>query len=70
MKKLLILVTMLLATLSVIAQSHLYKGRYTNSSDIMYIFDGKHVYKGRYTNTSDIIYTFDGIIPFCFFVIL
>lgn len=42
------------------AETHIYKGRYTNSSDILYTWDGKHLYKGRYTNSSDIIYTFDG----------
>jgi hypothetical protein len=40
--------------------THIYSGRYTNTSDIMYTWDGKHLYKGRYTNTSDILYTFDG----------
>lgn len=32
------------------ADKHIYKGRYTNSSDILYTWDGKHVYRGRYTN--------------------
>ena len=40
--------------------THIYSGRYTNSGDIMYTWDGKHMYKGRYTNSGDILYTFDG----------
>jgi hypothetical protein len=47
-----------------------YQGRYTNSGDIIYTFDGEHLYKGRYTNSSDIILTFDGRIPLCFFTII
>lgn len=42
------------------ADTHIYRGRYTNTSDILCTWDGKHIYKGRYTNTSDILYTFDG----------
>ena len=45
------------------ADTHIYKGRYTNTSDILYTFDGKHLYKGRYTNTSDILMTFDAPVP-------
>lgn len=43
--------------------THIYKGRYTNSSDILYTWDGKHLYKGRYTNSSDIVLTVDGSVP-------
>lgn len=43
-----------------VGRKHVYRGRYTNSSDILYTWDGKHIYKGRYTNSSDILYTFDG----------
>ena len=43
--------------------THIYRGRYTNTSDILYTWDGKHIYKGRYTNTSDILMTFGGLIP-------
>ena len=42
------------------ADIHIYKGRFTNTSDILYTFDGEHIYSGRYTNTSDVRYTFDG----------
>ena len=45
------------------ADTHIYRGRYTNTSDILYTWDGKHIYKGRYTNTSDILMTFGGLIP-------
>lgn len=45
------------------ADTHIYKGRYNNSSDILYTFDGKHLYRGRYTNSSDILLTFDGPVP-------
>ena len=44
----------------VMAQTHIYKGRYKNTSDILYTWDGKHLYRGRFTNTNDILYTFDG----------
>lgn len=40
--------------------THIYKGRYTNSSDILYTWDGEHLYRGRYTNSSDVLYTWDG----------
>ena len=42
------------------ADTHIYRGRYTNTSDILYTWDGKHLYSGRYSNTSDILYTWDG----------
>ena len=42
------------------ADTHIYRGRYTNTSDILTTWDGKHLYSGRYTNTSDILYTWDG----------
>ena len=45
------------------ADIHIYKGRYTNSSDILYTSDGKHLYLGRYTNSSDILMTIDGPVP-------
>ena len=48
------------ANTSIMADTHIYKGRYTNSSDILYTWDGKHIYKGRYTNSSDILFTYDG----------
>ena len=42
------------------ADTYIYRGRYTNTSDILTTWDGKHLYSGRYTNTSDILYTWDG----------
>ena len=42
------------------AQTYIYKGRFKNTSDILYTWDGKHLYKGRFTNDNDILYTFDG----------
>ena len=45
---------------SAMADIYIYKGRFTNTSDILYTWDGKHIYKGRFANTSDILYTFDG----------
>ncbi len=45
------------------ANTNIYKGRFTNTSDVLYTWDGKHLYKGRFTNTSDVILTFDGIVP-------
>mgnify|MGYP003295358700 CR=1 FL=1 len=42
------------------SDAHIYKGRYSNYSDIIYTWDGEHLYKGRYANYSDIIYTWDG----------
>ena len=44
---------------------HLYRGRFTNTSDIIYTWDGRYVYKGRFTNTSDILYTYDGDHLYC-----
>ena len=38
----------------------LYNGRFSNTSAIMYTWDGKHLYCGRFTNTFDILYTWDG----------
>ena len=52
-----------LSTTDLMADTYSYRGRYTNSSDIIYTFDGKHLYKGRYTNSSDILLTFDAPVP-------
>ena len=49
-----------LSTTDLLAETNIYKGRFTNTSDILYTWDGKYLYKGRFTNTSDILYTFDG----------
>lgn len=38
----------------------IYKGRSTNSGDVLYTFDGKYIYKGRSSSSGDIINTFDG----------
>ena len=40
--------------------THVYRGKYTNYSDIIYTWDGEHLYRGKYTNYSDILYTWDG----------
>lgn len=48
---------------SAMADTHIYRGRYTNSSDILCTWDGKHLYRGRYTNFSDILLTFGGLMP-------
>ena len=42
---------------------HIYRGKYTNYSDILFTYDGKHLYAGKYTNYSDIILTFDAPVP-------
>ena len=41
----------------------IYRGKYTNSSDIMYTWDGKFLYRGKYTNSSDIILSTNAVIP-------
>ena len=52
------------------AQTHLFKGNSSYSSDILYTFDGKHVYRGRSSYSSDILYTFDGSLPLPIFIAL
>lgn len=47
-------------TYKAMANIHIYRGRYTDTSDILTTWDGKHIYRGRYTDWSDIAYTFDG----------
>ena len=59
MRRLLLLV-LLLAPFYVEAQSHMYRGGSTYTSNILYTFDGKYLYRGNSTYSSDIIYTFDG----------
>jgi hypothetical protein len=54
------LVFFVLGTVNSISQTYIYEGRYANTDNILYTFDGKHIYKGRYTNTDNILYTFDG----------
>ena len=69
MKKIISLLLMLFLLASsglnfiVMADIHIYRGRYANTSDIAYTFDGKHLYRGRYTNTSDILLTFGAPVP-------
>ena len=43
-----------------LADTHIYRGRFTNTSDIQTTWDGKHLYNGRFSNTSAIMYTWDG----------
>lgn len=39
--------------------THIYKGKYTNYSDIVYTWDGEHLYRGKYANYSDVVLTYD-----------
>lgn len=48
------------ANTATMADTHIYRGRYTNTSDIVCTWDGEHLYNGRYSNTSAILYTWDG----------
>ena len=57
MKRLFLLLAITLPLLAT-AQSRIYKGNSTYSSDALYTFDGKHLYKGRSTYSSDILLTF------------
>jgi len=55
---------MLLAMpLMVVAQSRVYSGNSTYSSDVVLTFDGKRIYKGSSTYSSDVLYTVDGQVP-------
>ena len=45
------------------ADTYIYRGRFTNTSDILTTWDGKHLYRGKYTNTSDILLTFGAPVP-------
>lgn len=69
MKRLLTLLLTLIPAF-VMAQSHLYSGRSTYSSDILYTFDGKHLYKGNSTYSSNILYTVSGRIPIAVLILL
>ena len=42
------------STGSIGMDTHIYRGRYANTSDILSTWDGKHLYNGRYSNTSAI----------------
>lgn len=43
-----------------VAQSRIYRGNSTYSSDILYSCDGRYLYKGNSGYSSDILFTFDG----------
>ena len=51
---------LLIVPLLAVAQSRIYKGCSTYSSDILYTYDGKYLYCGNCTYGSDALYTFDG----------
>ena len=59
MKRLLIFLLLLLPFVAE-AQSRLYKGNSTYSSDILYTYDGKHLYAGSSTYSGDTLFTCDG----------
>ena len=61
--KRIILIIITLISINGMAQTYLYKGNSSYSSDILYSFDGKHVYRGRSSYSSDILYNMDGPIP-------
>lgn len=55
----LILLLIALLPLCVFAQSKIYRGNSTYSSNVLYTWDGRHLYRGRSTYSSDILYTID-----------
>ena len=59
MKKLLTILFVLLPMIAA-AQSRLYRGNSTYSSDILCTYDGKYLYNGNSTYSSDIVLTYDG----------
>lgn len=61
--KRIILIIITLISINGMAQTYLYKGNSSYSSDILYSFDGKALYKGRSTYSSDILFSFDGLLP-------
>ena len=60
MKKILLMATMLLTFGFIQAQSRIYRGWSTSSSDCEYTMDGNRVYRGWSTSSSDCAYTIDG----------
>ena len=60
MKRISLFITFILFTTIMAANSYIYKGRSSYSSDVILTFDGKYVYKGRSSSYSDIIMTYDG----------
>ena len=69
MKRVLIL-ALLIVPLLAVAQSRIYKGSSTYSSDILLTFDGKYIYRGNSTYRSNILYTVSGLIPIAVIVAL
>lgn len=65
-----LLLALLLVPLLAVAQSRIYKGSSTYSSDILYTFDGKYLYRGSSTYRSDILYTVSGRVPIAVIVAL
>ena len=59
-KRYLFLLSFIFLPLSIMADTYIYRGRYTNPSEIIYTWDGKNLYKGRYPNSSEIINVYDG----------
>ena len=50
----------IIASMSMLAQTKIYRGNSTYSSDILYSWDGRYLYRGNSSYTSDIIATWDG----------
>ena len=48
------------STIMAQGSTHLYRGRSSYSSDILYTWDGRYIYRGRSTYSSDILCTYDG----------
>ncbi len=42
---------------------HVYRGKITKTSEILYTWDGKLLYKGRVPTFTDILLTIDGNVP-------
>lgn len=51
------------STIMAQGSTHLYRGRSSYSSDILYTWDGRYLYRGNSTYSSDILYTTDAILP-------
>jgi len=54
------IILLLIATITLMAQTKCYQGRSTYSGDILYSWDGKYMYRGNSSYSGDILYTFDG----------
>ena len=55
----LIFILLALLPLCVFAQSKIYRGNSTYSSNVLYTWDGEHLYRGNSTYSSNILYTWD-----------